>query len=64
MIIAVVCLGALVSIIVFGVIRIRAATKKSQHEALDQDMAWDDSSLNITVNPMDVSFKSMNTCEM
>ncbi|XP_023227601.1 calsyntenin-1-like isoform X2 [Centruroides sculpturatus] len=53
-IIIVVCVGFLVFMIVLGVIRIRAAHHHS-HENRDeeQEMAWDDSSLTITVNPMD-----------
>ncbi|EEC15589.1 hypothetical protein IscW_ISCW010441 [Ixodes scapularis] len=64
-IIIVVCVGFLVFMIVLGVIRIRAAHQHQQQrqgggrhrtgDADDQEMAWDDSSLTITVNPMDVS---------
>ncbi|XP_043229306.1 calsyntenin-1-like [Amphibalanus amphitrite] len=52
-IIIVVCIGFLVSMIVLGVIRIRAAHRRHQDEAADAEMAWDDSALNITVNPME-----------
>ncbi|KAL1478216.1 hypothetical protein MTO96_016403 [Rhipicephalus appendiculatus] len=62
-IIIVVCVGFLVFMIVLGVIRIRAAHQHQQHrqgssrlrsgDDQDQEMAWDDSSLTITVNPMD-----------
>lgn len=53
-IIIVVCVGFLVFMIVLGVIRIRAAHHRSQDaKDEDQEMAWDDSSLTITVNPMD-----------
>ncbi|XP_037089773.1 calsyntenin-1-like, partial [Pollicipes pollicipes] len=51
-IIIVVCIGFLVSMIVLGVIRIRAA-HRHQEESADAEMAWDDSALNITVNPME-----------
>lgn len=54
-IIVVVCIGFLVFMVALGVVRIRAAHKRGQHEAIaDQEMAWDDSALTITVNPMDV----------
>ena len=41
--------------IILGVIRIRAAHKRTQVVAVDekQEMEWDNSALNITVNPMD-----------
>ncbi|XP_071439640.1 calsyntenin-1 [Hetaerina americana] len=54
-IIIVVCVGFLVFMIVLGVIRIRAAHQRAQREEIaDTEMAWDDSALNITVNPMDL----------
>ncbi|XP_071043121.1 calsyntenin-1-like [Parasteatoda tepidariorum] len=53
-IIIVVCVGFLVFMIVLGVIRIRAAHHRSRESRdEDQEMAWDDSSLTIIVNPMD-----------
>ena len=43
--------------VVLGVIRVRAAhSRHGNEENQDAEMAWDDSPLNITVNPMDVSF--------
>lgn len=55
-IIIVVCVGFLLFMIVLGVIRIRAAHHRAnQEEIADTEMAWDDSALTITVNPMDVS---------
>ncbi|KPM11647.1 calsyntenin-like protein [Sarcoptes scabiei] len=44
----------LVFMIVLGVIRIRSAHHRNNDSATDdQEMAWDDNSLNITVNPLD-----------
>lgn len=56
-IIIVVCVGFLVFMIVLGVIRIRSAHHRNNDPTSDdQEMAWDDNSLNITVNPLDVCF--------
>jgi hypothetical protein len=57
-VIIVVCVGFLLFMIVLGVIRIRAAhARGTQEEMQDAEMAWDDSALNITVNPMEVCNK-------
>ncbi|XP_022239232.1 calsyntenin-1-like [Limulus polyphemus] len=61
-IIIVVCVGFLVFMIVLGVIRIRAAHHQSQDSRDDeQEMAWDDTSLTITVNPMDQILEQKET---
>ncbi|XP_076359160.1 calsyntenin-1-like [Tachypleus tridentatus] len=61
-IIIVVCVGFLIFMIVLGVIRIRAAHHQSQDARDDeQEMAWDDSSLTITVNPMDQVLEQKET---
>jgi len=58
-IIIVVCVGFLLFMIVLGVIRIRAAHHRAaQEENADTEMAWDDSALTITVNPMEVDVSS------
>lgn len=53
--IIVVCVGFLLFMIVLGVLRIRAAHNRTRVLQVDekQEMEWDNSELNITVNPID-----------
>ena len=53
--IIVVCVGFLLFMIILGVVRIRAAHRRTQvvHVEEKQEMEWDNSALNITVNPVE-----------
>ncbi len=53
------CIAALVVIVVFGIYRIHSThqdgSKEDEEGIKDPEMDWDNSNLNITVNPMEVS---------
>lgn len=53
--IVVVCVGLMIAFLVLGIIRLRAVHNRQAKEELqaEVEMAWDDSALNITVNPID-----------
>jgi Calsyntenin C-terminal len=54
-VLAIVCIGFLVFLVILGVARVRSAQRRSVEVSMDshQEMEWDNSALNITVNPMD-----------
>jgi len=54
-VIAVVCIGFLVFLVVLGVARIRSTQRRTVEVNMEerQEMEWDNSALNITVNPLD-----------
>merc|ERR1719322_2372017 len=54
-VIVVVCVAFVGVIVILGILRIRAAHKRTAREELqaEVEMAWDDSALNIVVNPLD-----------
>ncbi|KAL7303254.1 hypothetical protein TKK_0004453 [Trichogramma kaykai] len=56
-VVAVFCIGFLAIMVVIGAIRVRGANKRrraaGEELAAETEMAWDDSALAITVNPMD-----------
>lgn len=62
--IVVVCVGLMIAFLLLGIIRLRAVHNRQTKEELqaEVEMAWDDSALNITVNPMEEA-SSGETCQ-
>ena len=59
--IIVVCVGFLLFMIILGVIRIRSAHNRTQVLKVpgQDELEWDDSGLNITINPMEQEVNSL-----
>jgi len=60
-VLVVVCVGLLTTLLTVGVLRLRAAHKRSLREEAEVEMAWDDAALNITVNPLEDSVQCRST---
>ena len=58
--IIVVCVGFLLFMIILGVIRIRSAHQRTQVVRVEDrgmELEWDNSGLNITINPMETEVR-------
>ena len=61
-ILVVVCMAFIGAAVLLCIVRLRAVHKRTEREVLqaEVEMAWDDSALNITVNPLEVSVAPCN----
>ena len=64
--VGVVCTAFVVVFLALGIVRFRAAQQRAAREDLQAEieMAWDDSALNITVNPLEVRLHQTFICTL